>query len=124
MPNILMIFEFMAFPYPMQRLVRYTGVDLEICLPPFKSKQNSTIGEKPKVFDLHFGKDAQPTKIDDLNDSWMVLSHGEIVDINRSDNNSSYRISISSDSSRSFHVMEFPDYPTTIRKPEFMARCK
>ena len=78
-----------------------------------KMEENSSIGETPKVFDLYFGKDASLVKVDDLNESWMVLSPGTINDINKSEDNSSYRISLNPDSSSTLHTLEIPDYPTS-----------
>ncbi|HAF57960.1 MAG TPA: hypothetical protein DCL00_00045, partial [Opitutae bacterium] len=74
--------------------------------------ENSTLGQTPKVFDLYFGKDAASNAVDDLNDSWMVLSNGSINDVNRSEDNRSYRISITPDPNKTLHSLEIPDYPT------------
>ena len=78
-----------------------------------KMEENSSTGETPKVFDLYFGKDASLEEVDDLNESWMVLSPGTINDINKSEDNSSYRISLNPDSASTLHTLEIPDYPTS-----------
>ena len=87
-------------------------------------EENSTSAEYPKVFDLYFGKDASLVEVDDLNESWMVLSPGTINDINQSEDNSSYRISINPDTSKTLHTLEIPDLPTRIEKLEFMVGCE
>ena len=76
-----------------------------------KIEENSTIGQSPRVFDLSMGKDAKLIAVNDLNSSWMVLPYGNISDINASENNSSYRIAINTDASKTMHTLEVPELP-------------
>ena len=50
--------------------------------------------------------------VNDLNTSWMVLPYGNISDINASESNSSYRIAINTDASKTMHTLEVPELPT------------
>ena len=82
---------------------------MEICLPPYKSK-NSTSGTTRR-FDLYFGQDAEPVQVDGLGSSWIPLPTELLAISNATEDNSSYRMSVALDEDITLHSLSIPEYP-------------
>ena len=79
--------------------------------PSLKVESNSSTGETPQRFHLHYGNDGTTKAIDGLNQDFLSLKYGEILELNASEDNSSYLLSILPDPDRSAHEFQVPDKP-------------